>query len=809
MAHCEPGTRSTSVCAPADLAGLDVAFDYAAVGLALTDADDRIIRANPEFVRISGYTKCELAGLSLADLARSGDSGTWTRKNGESVRVRTTHVPAAEGRAGVLTVEDVTAWQSEYDMLRRKEEVYRAAAEHSSDAIFEWDTKTDRVVVYGAARIGLKEGEIPATFAEWCHRVHPADLEPLFHAIGKHYETREPAKVRHRIARDDGSESLIEVRGSAFRNTSPDSPLWIGLATDITEKQRSEEALSQLAAIVQSCDDAIIACDLEYRIVSWNKGAEKLYGYAAEEVMGRPLSLFAPERPDQAVAETSTHDGEHTVRRMESIHFTRSGSCPVSVSISPVLRKDGALSGYSLISHDIGERKRAERKLVHQALHDALTGLPNRRLMRENLEHAIAGAGEHGRSVGVFFIDIDGFKTINDTMGHVVGDQLLRSVAARLNSCARKADMLSRVGGDEFVLTVSGLHSRHSARLVAAKLIESLSSPFVVNGNEVTIAASIGVSMYPEDSEDPDSLLRNADAAMYQAKHGGKNQVHFFSRALSDALRERMEIASGLRVALDRHEFELHFQPVFGAAGHKILRFEALLRWKRAGGDISPVRFIPIAEETGWIVPIGKWVLQEACKRAAAWQNGPHHGIGVSVNVSAVQMARADFVGMLAQVLADTGLPPGLLELELTESIFINNPRETARTISRIHTLGVTMALDDFGTGYSSLGYLKNLPMDALKIDKSFLGGVGTDPAAIVLVESLVSLAHSLGMRVVVEGVETSEQYKLLHALGCDELQGFLLGKPLPDPFSHSLTYPVASSHSDFHSPAEGLAFVI
>ncbi len=806
-------SRSASLDVPAEYPGgdrstprppgsaLSGAFDNAGVGIAILDAHGRIVRANPEFGRIAAYPERELIGLSIADLTHpedpaAGGAGAkgadrWLRKTGEWIEVRVTQSPLGDSDDTVVTVEDVTEWQRRYDILRKNEEIYRVAAEHSSDAIFEWDTKTDKVILYGAGRMGLSEAEIPATFSEWCRRIHPSDLEPLYHAIGQHYETREPVTMRCRMARADGSEALIEIRGSAFWNSSGDCSSWIGVMTDITGKQASEEALSQLAAIVQSCDDAIIGCDLDYRIVSWNKGAERLYGYTAAEVLGRPLSLFAPERPDEAILEAGAGDSEQAVRRLESIHLTRNGSCPVSVSISPVLRKDGGLSGYSLISHDIGERKRAERKLVHQALHDALTGLPNRRLMRENLEHAISASGNHGRSVGVFFIDIDGFKTINDTLGHVIGDQLLRSVAARLNTCARKADMLSRVGGDEFVLTVSGLHSRHSARLVATKLIDSLRVPFIAGGNEVFIAASVGVSLFPEDSEDPDSLLRNADAAMYQAKRAGKNQVHFFSRALSDALREKMEISSGLRLALDKHELELHFQPVFGTAGHRILRFEALLRWRPSGGpEVSPARFIPISEETGWILPIGKWVLQEACRRAAAWQSGPYAGIGVSVNVSAVQLARADFVGMLVTVLADTGLSPNLLELELTESIFINNPHDTARTISRVHALGVTMALDDFGTGYSSLGYLKNLPMDALKIDKSFLGGVGTDPAAEVLVKSLVSLAHSLGMRVVVEGVETSEQLELLNAFGCDELQGFLLGRPSADPLSHSLTYP-------------------
>lgn len=768
---------------------LEAAFCSAGVGIAMIGADGRFLRANPEFLRIVGYSEKELEGLNIRDLARPGESESedepvrkWVARTGETVQVRLARASLVEGEqmGWVATVEDVTGRLREYETMC-------AAAEHRSDAIFEWNMDTDRIRIYGADRIGLSKAEIPATFAHWRERIYLADLGPLEQAMARCRATREPATMRFRIARIDGSESLIELRGAALRSGPGEESAWVGVMSDITDKRRTEEALSQLAAIVSSSDDAMIGSDLDGRIVSWNKGAEALYGYTAAEIMGRPLVLLAPERPDEALAA----GGNNAVCRMESVHFTKNGSsCPVSVTISPVRQKDGEISGFSLISRDIRERKLTERNLIHQARHDTLTGLPNWRLLRETLEQTISASAASGSSVGLFFIDIDGFKTINDTLGHAAGDQLLRIVAERLGACARKADMLSRVGGDEFVLMVSGLHNRHSARLVATKLVDCLHAPFMAAGTEVFLAASIGVSLFPEDAEDPDSLLRNADAAMHEAKRGGKNQVQFFSRALSDALRERMEIASSLRVALDRKEFELYFQPVFGTSDHRILRFEALLRWRPAGGaQVSPAKFIPVGEETGWIVPIGRWVLQEACKRAAAWQDGSHHGIGVSVNVSAVQLARPEFVGMLAQVLADTGLPPALLELELTESIFINNPRETVRTIARVHSLGVTMALDDFGTGYSSLGYLKDLPMDALKIDKSFLGGVGTEAAAGVLVESLISLAHSLGLRVVVEGVETRQQFEMMNALGCDELQGFLLGRPMADPCSHPLIY--------------------
>ena len=444
--------------------------------------------------------------------------------------------------------------------------------------------------------------------------------------------------------------------------------------------------------------------------------------------------------------------------------------------------------------------------MLHQASHDVLTGLPNRRLLRDYLEHAIADSVRHGCVAGVFFIDIDGFKTINDTLGHTVGDQVLGDVAARLKTCTGGTGTLSRAGGDEFVLTTS-LRNRHSARMLAAKILDCLRQPFSAGGNQLSVTASVGASLFPGG-------LRQRRLAAAQCGHGHvprRNATAAIRYTSSTPrwrtrLRARMEVAGGLRHALERNEFDLHFQPLFGAAENKIVRFEALLRWHPAPGvNIPPADFIPISEETGLIVPIGKWVLREACRRAAAWQSGEYHGVGVSVNVSAVQLARPEFVSILREALDETGLAPTLLELELTESIFVNNPRQTARTIGAIHALGVTMALDDFGTGSSSLSSLKNLPMDALKIDRSFLAGIESSTAAVVLVQSLVSLAHSLGMRVVVEGVETRKQFELGERRRLRRIAGLSSGKALPpticsyarEPAGHVRARRIADQSSD------------
>jgi predicted signal transduction protein with EAL and GGDEF domain len=360
---------------------------------------------------------------------------------------------------------------------------------------------------------------------------------------------------------------------------------------------------------------------------------------------------------------------------------------------------------------------------------------------------------------------------------------LLKKVADRLSMCARSIDTLGRAGGDEFRLVAGSLPGESSVRILSARLLECLKEPFEVDGNEVVVRASIGVAVFPNDGADADLLQRNADAAMFHAKHSGRNRVQFFNQALGEAIRERVRIEDGLHHALRRNELSLNFQPVFGAVEKGLRRFEALLRWKPAFmPGIGPAQFIPVAEETGLIVPIGNWVLVESCRMAAAWQNGPHAGVGVAVNVSAVQLARPDFIDTVARVLDETGLRPNLLELELTESMFIREPEETARTITRLNSLGITIAIDDFGTGYSSLSYLKNLPVHALKIDKSFLSEVETNSSAVSMIKSIVALAHCLSMRVVVEGIETQKQCDIASGAGCDDLQGYLLGRPAPAP---------------------------
>jgi diguanylate cyclase (GGDEF)-like protein len=428
------------------------------------------------------------------------------------------------------------------------------------------------------------------------------------------------------------------------------------------------------------------------------------------------------------------------------------------------------------------ELQNSRARLENQALTDELTGLPNRRLLLDRLAQALAAAERQQTRLALLYLDLDGFKLVNDTLGHSAGDLLLRKVADRLRDRVRTADTLARIGGDEFTIVVTHIRNTEDAELVAKELLAQLGTPFALNGHELTLTASIGISVYPSDAANPEKLIQHADTAMYVAKSSGKNRYKVFNAEFGDVVRKRLELENQLRGAAERGEFAVHYQPEFDLITRRLLRFEALARWRHPRlGMISPTRFIPIAEETGLICPIGLWVLEQACTEAVRWQGISQEPVQVAVNVSAVQFTRDDFVGTVANVLMRTGLAPNLLQLELTESVLLPGIEEATQKMSELRSLGVGMVADDFGTGYSTLSYLPRLPFDSLKIDRSFLQSCSSRESRAVM-HSLVSLAHGLDMKVIIEGVETQEQLTLVQEIGCDQVQGFLFGRPTADP---------------------------
>jgi diguanylate cyclase (GGDEF)-like protein len=431
------------------------------------------------------------------------------------------------------------------------------------------------------------------------------------------------------------------------------------------------------------------------------------------------------------------------------------------------------------------EKREAEAKLQHMALVDELTGLPNRRLLSDRLSQSLKAAERDRRMLALLYIDLDGFKPVNDSLGHRIGDLLLKQVAGRLQTRARVSDTLARIGGDEFTLILTGIHSKADAEKVAASLLEALTSPFQIDGQGIRIGASIGISLFPEHGRDGDELLQQADFAMYAAKRSGKNRIVEFSDDLGNAARERMTLEGELRRAVAEHEISLEYQPEFNLATHAIVRFEALARWNHAQmGPVPPLNFIPVAEESGLIIPLGASLMEQACADAVTWGRVCGRQVQVAVNVSSVQFAQNTFVAEVKDILRRTGLKPSLLQIELTESSTLTGIDRAAKIMQELNRMGVSLAMDDFGTGYSCLSYLPRLAFDAIKIDRSFVNDLIFRPATRAFVQSILTMAHNLGMKVIVEGIETKEQLELVELLGANEAQGFLLGLPTSDPIT-------------------------
>ena len=474
-------------------------------------------------------------------------------------------------------------------------------------------------------------------------------------------------------------------------------------------------------------------------------------------------------------------------RAMQEVACERKFTTRVSTVGCDRIAQLGVSFNQMLSDLESGERaqQEAENKLQQQALTDELTQLPNRRLLSDRLSQSVAFAQRENRIVGLLYIDLDGFKMVNDSLGHAAGDQLLLQVARRLRSRIRRADTLARLGGDEFTVLLNTLHSPQEAELVASNLLDSLGRQFVIEGHEIVIGASIGISVFPEHGSDSVTLLQHADSAMYAAKRNGKNQVKVYTAELGQSVKERVTLESQLRGAISRGEIHLAYQPEFDLISNRIVRFEALARWQHPTlGPIPPAKFIPIAEECGMIVTLGAYLLEQACGAAAAWQGLTPHPIQVAVNVSSLQFALPAFVNEIGEILLYTRLKPELLQIELTESIMLSGAETAAETMRRLRAKGVTLAIDDFGTGYSCLSYLPRLPFNILKIDRSFTRDLEPRSGARAIVRALLTLAHSLNMDVVVEGIENQQQLEIVKKLGVTAAQGFFLGQPVSDPAS-------------------------
>jgi len=576
------------------------------------------------------------------------------------------------------------------------------------------------------------------------------------------------------------SGEVIPVYANGFTVRDDRSGEPVALATlsrDLRESRRTEE---ELEAITHTISDVLYKLDSAANLVWWNKSLETVVGLAPEELAGKPGLSFFVEEDIPHVATAIAEAFQKGQAEAEGRIITPNGPVPYHFRGTVLRDESGNVVGLTGIGRDISERKRAEETIRHLAYHDALTGLPNRALFEDRLKLALAQAHRGGQLLAVLFLDLDHFKLINDTLGHAVGDQLLNSLASGLSHLLREGDTAARVGGDEFIVLLPVIGRVEDAVEVSERVLSKLAEPRVVAGHELQLTTSVGVAIYPHDGADAETLLSNADIAMYRAKEEGRNRIQLFTPDMNASVGRRLALENGLRRAVEREELLLHYQPLASVRTGRIIAAEALLRWQHPErGLLMPADFINVAEETGLIVPIGEWVLRAACAQARAWQKAGVPGLRIAVNLSARQFLQPGLLDAVTRALSESRLRPDRLELEITESIAMQNAGLTVRMLSALQDMGVRVSIDDFGTGYSSLSYLKNFRIHALKVDGSFVEGLPADANDAAIVAATVAMAHSLNLVVIAEGVESDSQLDFLRAQGCDEFQGYLLSRPL------------------------------
>jgi diguanylate cyclase (GGDEF)-like protein/PAS domain S-box-containing protein len=554
-------------------------------------------------------------------------------------------------------------------------------------------------------------------------------------------------------------------------------------AAEIRAARASGAARRFAAEIIDNAGEGIVVYDRELRYVLWNRFMEELTGLREGDVIGHPALEIFPHLRDQHVDEMLGRALTGETVATPDIHFYIPATARrgwVSTVYRPHLDEEGAIVGVIGLVRDITARKTAEQQVEYQAYHDALTGLANRRLFQEHLSLALALAQRRGALVAVLFLDLDHFKVVNDSLGHTIGDELLRQVARRLKDCVREGDTVARVGGDEFTIVIQELSSREAAGAVAAKVLRAIAEPMELSGHRLYVTTSIGITLFPEDGDDAETLLKNADTAMYQAKAQGRNTYQMATRELSRSTQDRMVVESGLHGALENGELQLLYQPQIDVESMAIVGMEALLRWNHPErGVILPEQFICVAEQRGLILRIGEWVLREACMEARRLQQRGHPFLRMAVNISPRQFRDAALLSIVRSAIEQSGIDPHTLELEITETVAMEDVELTMSTLAQFRSSGVTIAIDDFGTGHSSLSYLKRFPIDALKIDKSFVDDLPDKFEDAAIVSSVISLANGLGLRVIAEGVERREQLEFLRENGCREVQGYYFSYPV------------------------------
>lgn len=768
------------------------------------DLAGNLLAVNPAAAQALGYESSEMVGKNIREFlapsvrplladylrafpAKTSDSGLLrlVTKGGEErvwhfqnvLCVEPDRLPYVLGNA-----LDITDRLRAQEAARGRDERLRLLVEQMPTILWSTDRQLRFTSSQGAglASLGLQQNQV-------------VDM-----SLWDYYRTDDPAATpiaaHRRALLGESSTYDVELEGQTFhshvealRDRHGVVVGTIGVALDITERKRAEEetrnALSLLGATLDSTADGLLVVDAQGRMRSFNRKFAEMWRIPQPILSSRDderaLAFVLDQLEDPAgfLAKVRELYDQPDAESYDVLEF-KDGR--VFERYSQPERIEGKTVGRVWSFRDVTERRQAEERIEHQAYHDALTGLPNRRLVKDRLEVALAFARRHGQSVAVLFLDLDDFKLVNDSFGHSVGDELLQAVAERLKACIREGDTIGRLGGDEFTLVLPAMVQGEDAARIAEKVLEEIAKPFVLTSTEVDITTSIGISVFPDDGESVEVLLKCADTAMYRAKELGRNTHQLSTPEMNLRASQRMSLTSRLRQALQHDEFVLHYQPILDLRTRNVLTVEALLRWRDAEGRLmAPVEFIPVAEDSHLIVPIGEWVLRTACAQVKLWQRDSP-GLRVAVNLSARQFQQQGLAQTLERILRETALDPGLLELEITETIAMSNAERTISVLQTLRKMGMRISIDDFGTGQTSLSYLRRLPISAIKIDHTFVQDVSTSSEAAAIVTGLLGIAQGLKLEVIAEGVETEEQYAFLLERRCAAVQGYLFSRPLP-----------------------------
>jgi diguanylate cyclase (GGDEF)-like protein/PAS domain S-box-containing protein len=765
---------------------------------------------NQKLCDIVGYTKDEMATLTFQDITHPDDleadlklmnrllaaqipsyaiDKRYVRKDGRLVWINL-NVSLVRDDAGVpehfiAVVKEINDRKQAEAALRKSRDDLELAVSATGVGMFDFYPQTGEL--YWSPELKRHYGldpDAPSDFGKFVSGMHPADRQHVLDRLDKvtHDPSNNHFELEHRIIRfDDQQERWIQARGHVLFDNRGKPWRCIGTALDITEKKQAEGALRksehQLRLIFQANPIGMVKRSITGEIREANSAFLRLVGYREEDLLEGRLRwdrLTPPEYMD-ADREAMTQAARHGISDVIEKEYIRADGQRVPVLIAfAMVGSDHELVGFVL---DISERKVAEERVRQAALHDPLTGLPNRALLFDFAKRTFARANRTHRHSAILYVDLDRFKPINDNYGHEVGDGVLREVAHRLTFCTRGGDMVFRLGGDEFLVLLPEIDSDSNAGDVARHMADCINRPYRVNGLELMVSASVGVSIYPRDGVDLETLVNNADAAMYQAKQAGRNNIHFYSQELAARSQFQSRIEEKLKVALAQGKFQLHYQPILDTRTARLTGVEALVRWPHA--NIGPDQFVPIAEATGHITRLGDWVIAEACRQHKQWMEHGLPAIPIAVNVSAVQLRTAGFVEEFARLAADCTSDMTALQVEVTETALMENLDRAVDVLARLQQLGVKVALDDFGTGYSSLNYLSQLPIDKIKVDKSFVHRIEHDTASRAITQAIIALARALDLEVVAEGIESESLLNYFREHGCNHAQGFYMCKPV------------------------------